>query len=36
VFLIDRAGQIAWNKDRDLPQPLEQPMQVLDELLGTD
>lgn len=34
VFLIDRAGRIAWDKDRDAPEPLHEPMQVLDELLG--
>jgi peroxiredoxin len=36
VFLIDRAGQVAWDRSRDKPRPLEHPQQVLDELLGTD
>ncbi|HUG91653.1 MAG TPA: redoxin domain-containing protein [Planctomycetaceae bacterium] len=35
VFLIDRAGRIAWDEDLDGPRPLEQPQQVLDGLLGT-
>lgn len=35
VFLIDRGGRIAWDQERHIPRPLEQPMQVLDELLGT-
>lgn len=36
VFLVDRKGNVAWSRDSDLPQPLDNWELTLNQLLGGD